>query len=77
MSGPAARSCSGWSTKRATPSRSIYRLTDPDAPLGVDPGVHPTRLTLLPQPATGREPNWFAVPDGAVGRFEDAVVESK
>jgi hypothetical protein len=55
--------------------RSIYRLTDPTLPIGVDPGVHPIKLTLLPQEATGKkQPNWFAVPDGAVGRFEDAVV---
>lgn len=56
--------------------RSSYRLTDPTLPLGVDPGIHPTRLTLMPQPvsAVGSKPNWFSAPDGAVGRFEDAVV---
>ena len=55
--------------------RSIYRLTDPDQPIGVDPGKHPIKLTLLPQEPTGPVPNWFAVPDGAVGRFEDAVIK--
>lgn len=55
--------------------RSIYRLTDPALPPGVDPGVHPIGLTLLPQEALGKnQPNWFAVPDGAVGRFKDAVL---
>ncbi len=55
--------------------RSVYRLTDPALPPGADPSMHPIRLTLLPQPAIGRDqPNWFAVPDGAVGRFEDAVI---
>lgn len=59
--------------------RSAYRLTDPALPLGVDPGFHPTQLTLLPQPNGGSDPNWFAVPDGAVGRLDDAVAgnESK
>jgi len=57
--------------------RSVYRLTDPALPLGVDPGVHPTRLTLLPQPNGGSDPNWFSVPDGAVGRLDDAVVTGK
>ncbi|MGB0767803.1 MAG: hypothetical protein ACPGYV_08840 [Phycisphaeraceae bacterium] len=55
--------------------RSAYRLADAALPLGVDPGLHPTRLTLLPQPSNGTDPNWFAVPDGAVGRLRDAVVE--
>ncbi len=54
--------------------RSVYRLTDPALPLGVDPGFHPTRLTLLPQANGGSDPNWFSVPDGAVGRLDDAVV---
>ncbi len=54
--------------------RSIYRLTDPALPIGADPGLHPIRLTLLPQPAEGREPNWFAVPDGAVGLFGKVVL---
>ncbi len=57
--------------------RSVYRLTDAALPAGVDPGVHPIRLTLLPQEALGPEPNWFAVPDGAVGRFEDAVITAE
>lgn len=55
--------------------RSVYRLTDPSLPLGVDPGFHPTRLTLLSQPNGGSDPNWFSVPDGAVGRLDDAVVD--
>ena len=55
--------------------RSIYRLTDPALPAGVDPGIHPIRLTFLPQPAQGEQPNWFAVPDGAVGQLPDAVIE--
>lgn len=54
--------------------RSVYRLTDPALPLGVDPGLHPRLLTLLPQPSDGTDPNWFSVPDGAVGRLDDAVV---
>lgn len=54
--------------------RSIYRLTDPALPLGVDPGFHPTQLTLLPQANGGSDPNWFSVPDGAVGRLDDAVI---
>ncbi|MFK7788500.1 MAG: hypothetical protein AB8C95_03260 [Phycisphaeraceae bacterium] len=54
--------------------RSVYRLTDPALPLGVDPGFHPTQLTLLPQPNGGSDPNWFSVPDGAVGRLDDAVI---
>jgi len=54
--------------------RSVYRLTDPALPLGVDPGLHPTKLTLLPQESNGTDPNWFAVPDGAVGRLEDADI---
>lgn len=58
--------------------RSVYRLADPSLPLGVDPGMHPIQLTLLPQPALGRDqPNWFAVPDGAVGRLDDAVVDKQ
>ncbi|MEM9108530.1 MAG: hypothetical protein AAGC72_00735 [Planctomycetota bacterium] len=55
--------------------RSAYRFADPALPLGVDPGLHPTLLTLLPQPSNGTDPNWFAVPDGAVGRLDDAVIE--
>jgi len=55
--------------------RSIYRLTDADQPLGMEPGVHPIGLTLLPQAAMGTKPNWFAVPDGAVGQMDDAVVD--
>ena len=54
--------------------RSIYRFTDPTLPLGIDPGLHPTGLTFLPQPNGGSDPNWFAVPDGAVGRLDDAVI---
>lgn len=54
--------------------RSAYRLADPALPLGVDPGLHPTLLTLLPQESNGTDPNWFAVPDGAVGRLDDADV---
>lgn len=54
--------------------RSIYRLTDPQLPLGVDPGIHPIKLTFLPQPPQGEQPNWFAVPDGAVGLFKETVV---
>lgn len=54
--------------------RSVYRLTDAGLPLGVDPGLHPTQLTLLPQKSTGTDPNWFSVPDGAVGRLDDAVL---
>lgn len=57
--------------------RSVYRLTDPALPLGIDPGLHPTRLTLLPQISNGTDPNWFAVPDGAVGRLEDAVITAE
>lgn len=57
--------------------RSVYRLTDPALPPGVDPGQHPRGLTFLPQANDGPVPNWFAVPDGAVGRFEDAVVRPK
>lgn len=57
--------------------RSVYRLTDPALPLGVDPGLHPTRLTLLPQPNGGSDPNWFSMPDGAVGRLDDAVLRSR
>ena len=56
--------------------RSVYRLTDPKIPMGALANVHPIQLTLLPQPSEGKDqPNWFAVPDGAVGRFADAVVE--
>lgn len=55
--------------------RSVYRLTDPALPLGIDPGVHPTGLTLLPQISNGTDPNWFAVPDGAVGKLDNAVVD--
>ena len=55
--------------------RSVYRFTDAALPLGVDPGLHPTLLTLLPQPSNGTDPNWFAVPDGAVGRLDDAIVD--
>lgn len=55
--------------------RSAYRFADPALPLGVDPGLHPTLLTLLPQPSNGTDPNWFAVPDGAVGRLADGVVD--
>ena len=54
--------------------RSVYRFTDPALPMGVDPGLHPTKLTLLPQPVGGTDPNWFAVPDGAVGRLADADI---
>ena len=54
--------------------RSVYRFTDPALPLGVDPGLHPTGLTLLPQESNGTDPNWFSVPDGAVGRLEDADI---
>lgn len=54
--------------------RSVYRFTDPALPLGVDPGLHPTRLTLIPQPNGGSDPNWFAVPDGAVGKLADADI---
>lgn len=54
--------------------RSVYRLTDAGLPPGVDPGIHPILLTFLPQPAKGEQPNWFAVPDGAVGRLPDGVV---
>ena len=54
--------------------RSVYRLTDPTLPLGVDPGLHPTQLTLLPQPNGGSDPNWFSMPDGAVGRLNNAVI---
>ncbi|MEO0477363.1 MAG: hypothetical protein AAF085_15555 [Planctomycetota bacterium] len=53
--------------------RSAYRFADPALPLGVDPGLHPTLLTLLPQESNGSDPNWFAVPDGAVGRLDDAM----
>lgn len=56
--------------------RSAYRFADPALPLGIDPGLHPTRLTLLPQASNGTDPNWFAVPDGAVGRLEDAIVDN-
>ena len=56
--------------------RSVYRFTDPALPLGVDPGLHPTLLTLLPQQSKGTDPNWFSVPDGAVGRLDDAVVDN-
>lgn len=56
--------------------RSVYRLTDPALPPGVDPGIHPILLTLLPQPAKGEQPNWFAVPDGAAGSLPDAVIQS-
>lgn len=56
--------------------RSVYRLTDPKLPIGADPGLHPTKLTLLPQRLNGTEPFWFSVPDGAVGKLPDAVVES-
>lgn len=55
--------------------RSAYRLADPALPLGIDPGLHPTLLTLLPQQSNGTDPNWFAVPDGAVGRLNDAFVD--
>lgn len=55
--------------------RSVYRFTDPKLPLGIDPGLHPTGLTLLPQESNGTDPNWFAVPDGAVGRLANAVVD--
>ena len=54
--------------------RSAYRFADAALPLGVDPGLHPTRLTLLPQESNGTDPNWFAVPDGAVGRLEDGDI---
>ena len=54
--------------------RSAYRFADPALPLGVDPGLHPTLLTLLPQESNGTDPNWFAVPDGAVGRLDDAEI---
>lgn len=54
--------------------RSIYRLTDPDLPIGSTSNLHPTKLTLLPQPLNGTEPFWFAVPDGAVGQLPDAVI---
>lgn len=54
--------------------RSVYRFTDADLPLGVDPGLHPRGLSFLPQPLDGRDPNWFAVPDGAVGQLPDAVI---
>lgn len=57
--------------------RSVYRLTDPALPLGVDPGLHPTKLTLWPQASIGSDPNWFSVPDGAVGRLDDFVVDSQ
>lgn len=57
--------------------RSVYRLTDAALPLGVDPGLHPTQLTLLPQPSNGTDPNWFSAPDGAVGRLQDAVVDKQ
>jgi hypothetical protein len=56
--------------------RSAYRLADATLPLGVDPGLHPTKLTLLPQESNGTDPNWFAVPDGAVGRLEDATPDA-
>ena len=55
--------------------RSVYRLTDPALPIGINPGLHPTLLTLLPQESNGTDPNWFAVPDGAVGRLSDGVVD--
>lgn len=57
--------------------RSVYRFTDPALPIGVDPGLHPTLLTLLPQESNGTDPNWFAVPDGAVGQLDDAVITSE
>lgn len=54
--------------------RSVYRLTDPALPIGSDPGLHPTKLTLLPQPFIGTEPNWFSAPDGAVGQLPEAII---
>lgn len=56
--------------------RSVYRFTDPALPFGSDPGLHPTKLTLLPQPLNGTEPFWFSVPDGAVGKLPDAVIQT-
>lgn len=55
--------------------RSVYRLTDPGLQVGEDATLHPIQITLLPQPPLGKQPNWFAVPDGAVGQLPDAVIE--
>lgn len=54
---------------------TIYRLADPDTPPGVESTLHPTRLTLLPQPIDGTEPNWFSVPPPGIAKLPDAVVE--
>lgn len=53
---------------------TIYRLTDPQAPPGVEPPWHPRGLTLLPQPIDGSVPNWFSVPPPGIARLPDAVV---
>lgn len=53
---------------------SIYRLTDPALPPGVDPPLHTRALTLLPQAPLLEKPNWFSSPY-RVGRLADGVVE--
>lgn len=54
---------------------TIYRLTDPLAPPGVEPPTHPKQLTLLPQPMDGSVPNWFSVPPPGVAQLPDGFVE--
>lgn len=54
---------------------TIYRLTDPSAPPGVEPPTHPKQLTLLPQPMDGPVPNWFSVPPPGIAQLPDGVVE--